>query len=77
MAHIGRGEQVGVVTFFDALAHQTGGAELGGDGCAGSRIIARADFGHDVSEAARAENAQLLGCGPTIQWRQAKYCHQN
>jgi hypothetical protein len=62
MAHIGRGEQVGVLALFDSLAQQTRRTELGGDCDTGSRFIALADLAHDLPETARGEDAQLFGC---------------
>jgi hypothetical protein len=46
VAHIGRGEQVHVLTLLDALTHQAGRAEIGDDGRARRLFVAFVDFGH-------------------------------
>ena len=55
--HIRRSEQVDMLALLDALAKQTRGTELGGDGRRRSLFVAFPDLAHDLPETARGEHS--------------------
>ncbi len=47
-----------MLALLNALAKQTGRAELGGDGCTRRLLVAFPDLAHDLPETARGEDAE-------------------
>ncbi len=61
LAHIGRGEQIGVLAFLEAGAQQPGRAEPGDDLDARRFAVLVADLAQNLAQAAGSEHVQLLG----------------